>query len=145
MYKYRLIEEEQQVKGQPVYVKSPLETYEYLKNNVYTDGTTGVFESFYAVYVNNSMEVKGYQMISRGGITCTSVDPRIIFAGALMLLATGVLLTHNHPSGSLTPSRYDDELTEKILQGGKILDIQLVDHIIITTKSYFSYKENGKF
>ena len=100
-------------------------------------------EHFYVVYLNNSNKVLGYQLISIGGITPTMVDLRIIFQGALLAHATAILLCHNHPSGKLEASKPDQELTEKIHAAGKVLDITVLDHIILTEDDYCSFADNG--
>ncbi len=100
-------------------------------------------EHFYVVYLNNSNEILGYQLISVGGITATMVDIRIVFQGALLAHATAIILCHNHPSGSVKVSRPDKELTEKIQAAGELLDIKILDHIIITENNYYSFADDG--
>ena len=76
-------------------------------------------------------------------MTGTVADPKLIFVAALKSGATGVLLAHNHPSGNLTPSQADIDLTRKIKEGGKLLEIQLLDHLIITSEGYYSFADEG--
>jgi len=102
-----------------------------------------MIERFYCLFLNNSNKIIGYKNISMGGLTSTSVDSRIIFSHALKSLATGVILAHNHPSGSFHPSHADKQLTKRITEGGKILDIHVVDHVILTEDSYFSFIDEG--
>jgi len=81
--------------------------------------------------------------MSKGGITGTLVDSRLIFKQALELSATGLILCHNHPSGTLKPSASDISLTNKIKKGGDVLDIKVLDHLIITEKEYYSFADEG--
>lgn len=86
---------------------------------------------------------EGLDILSTGGITSTTVDPRLIFRRALESGAVSILVAHNHPSGSVRPSKADEALTQKIHQGAKYLDIKLIDHIIIGQNGYFSFADNG--
>ena len=87
----------------------------------------------------------GYFKLSSGGLTSTVVDTRIIFSVALKSLATNIIISHNHPSGNMLPSIQDDELTRRIVDAGKILDISLLDHIIVSPQfDYFSYADDGR-
>ncbi len=81
--------------------------------------------------------------VSQGGITGTVADPRIILQAALMAGAVSLILPHNHPSGSLTPSRQDDELTKKIKGAATYFDIKVLDHVIITEEEYYSFADEG--
>lgn len=106
--------------------------------------TIELFETFKVVYLNNSNVVKGISTISTGGITGTVIDLRIIFATALKTLSTAIILTHNHPSGTLRPSEADRKLTQKIINAGDLLDIKVLDHLIVTpNKKYYSFKDEG--
>ncbi len=105
-------------------------------------------EEFWAVFLSNRGKVLGRQRISMGGMTGTPVDPRIIFRNALECKAISIMIAHNHPSGSLKASLEDKELTQKIAEGGKILDIKLRDHIIVALgpngkSDFFSFHDNG--
>lgn len=101
-------------------------------------------EEFKVMLLNNSNEVLGIFPLSKGGITACLVDVRLIFACALKANATHIIVSHNHPSGKLTPSVKDEEITQKIKSAGRLLDIDLLDHIIITTKGYYSFMEAGQ-
>jgi DNA repair protein RadC len=101
-------------------------------------------EEFKVMLLNNSIEVLGIFPLSKGGITACLVDVRLIFACALKANATNIIVAHNHPSGKLIPSSNDIDITQKIKSAGKILDISLLDHIIITTKGYYSFMEVGQ-
>ncbi len=85
----------------------------------------------------------GISRLSIGGVSSCLVDPRIVFATALKSRATGFILAHNHPSGSLNPSKADANLTKQLVQGGEILDIPLRDHLIVSRQSYFSFADDG--
>ncbi len=100
-------------------------------------------EEFWVLYLNNSNKVIHRKQLSKGGITGTLVDTRLIFNKALEVLATGIIICHNHPSGALRPSNSDKDLTNKIKQAGETLDIKVVDHLIITEKEYFSFADNN--
>jgi len=99
-------------------------------------------EEFWVLYLNNSNKIIHKIKLSSGGITGTLVDVRIIYKKALELSAVAIILSHNHPSGTLKPSNSDKDLTTKIIEAGKSLDIKILDHIIITERSYFSFADN---
>ena len=101
-------------------------------------------EHMYALYLDNSNNVIGYQLLSLGGITSTLIDKRILFQGALLTSAVAIVLFHNHPSQKLEPSRADLELTKEIKRASKILNIKLLDHIIVTEQSYYSFADEGE-
>lgn len=101
-------------------------------------------EQFWVVYLNNSNKVLVQQKISHGGITATLVDIRLVLKRALELNSTALVLCHNHPSGNLKPSEADFRLTEKVKLAAKLMDIQVLDHIIITDHSYFSFADQGR-
>jgi DNA repair protein RadC len=98
-------------------------------------------EEFWVIYVNNSNKVLQIKQISKGGITGTLVDVRLVLKTALELGAVAILLAHNHPSGSLIPSEPDKKITMKLKQAGESMDIRVLDHIIITEKTYFSFAD----
>ncbi len=107
-------------------------------------GTIGLRESFKIVLLNNSNGVKGIFEISNGGITGTLVDLRILFAVVLKSLTVGIILTHNHPSGTLKASSMDIAITKKIKQAAGFFDIKLLDHIILAPDgSYYSFADDG--
>jgi DNA repair protein RadC len=100
-------------------------------------------EQFKVLLTNRANKVLGIFEVSTGGITGTVADPKLIFVAALKSGATGLVLSHNHPSGNLQPSQADIELTKRIKEGGKLLDIQLLDHLIITSEGYCSFSDEG--
>ena len=102
-------------------------------------------EEFWVLYLNNSNKVIHKAQLSKGGITGTVVDSRIIFKTALEYNATSLILTHNHPSGKLLASNADREITKKIKLAGQQLDILVIDHIIITETGFYSFNDEGIF
>ncbi len=102
-------------------------------------------EEFWVLYLNNSNKVVYKSQLSKGGITGTVVDVRLIFKIALEQNATSIILTHNHPSGKLLASDADKEVTKKLKLAGEQLDVKVLDHIIITEKEYLSFQDEGIF
>lgn len=102
-------------------------------------------EEFWVLFLNNSNKVIYKTQISKGGITGTIVDIRIVFKLALEHNASSIILSHNHPSGKLQASEADIQITKKIKEAGKNLDIQVLDHVIITENSYYSFVDEGIF
>ena len=100
-------------------------------------------EEFWVLFLNNSNKVVAKTQISKGGLTATIVDIRLVFKRALELASVGIIVCHNHPSGKLQPSNADKNLTQKIKEAGITLDIKLLDHLIITEKAYFSFADEG--
>ncbi|MBP4141448.1 DNA repair protein RadC [Flavobacterium sp. P4023] len=102
-------------------------------------------EEFWIIYLNNSNKVISKSQLSKGGITGTLVDVRIVFKTALEMGATALILCHNHPSGSLIPSEADKQITKKLKLAGDSLEIKVLDHLIVTESSYFSFADEGIF
>lgn len=100
-------------------------------------------EEFWVLLLNNSNKVVYKLQLSKGGLTQTIVDIRLIYKTALEHLATALILVHNHPSGQLNPSQADNDITQKIKKAGNTLDIKLLDHLIITQTGYFSFADEG--
>jgi DNA repair protein RadC len=100
-------------------------------------------EYFFMIMLNQHNEVIGYIKLGEGGITETAVDSRLAFATALKCLASGIILIHNHPSSNLTPSINDRLITQRFNEIGKLLNIKVVDHIILTASSYCSFLDEG--
>jgi len=100
-------------------------------------------EEFWILYLNNSNKIIKSAQLSKGGITGTVVDVRLAFKEALQLGAVGIILAHNHPSGTLKPSQADIQLTKKLKTAGESLDIKVLDHLIITEKAYFSFADEN--
>ena len=103
-----------------------------------------LLEEFNALFLNRSNGVKGFFHLSRGGVSNTYVDLKILFAAALKGMAPAVILAHNHPSGNFKPSQTDIELTKKVQAAGKLLEIQILDHLILIPNSgYYSFADEG--
>lgn len=100
-------------------------------------------EEFWMMSLNRANVVLRKEAISRGGVSATVVDAKVIFKKALENGASGIILAHNHPSGETQPSRQDIDLTTKIKQGAALLDISLLDHIIVGANTYFSFADEG--
>lgn len=100
-------------------------------------------EEFWIIYLNNSNKVIQKQQLSKGGITGTLVDVRLVLKSALEVGATGLILTHNHPSGTLKPSEADKQITNKLKLAAQSLDIKVLDHVIVTEKAYFSFADES--
>ena len=94
--------------------------------------------------VNRANKVLGYFNLSNGGVAGCIMDPKIVFTMALKLGASAIIVSHNHPSGNLKPSTQDDQITKKLKEGGQILDILVLDHVIITDEGYYSYADEGR-
>jgi DNA repair protein RadC len=102
-------------------------------------------EEFWIVYLNNSNKIISKSQLSKGGITGTLVDVRLVFKMALEMGATGLILCHNHPSGTLIPSDADKQITRKLKLAGESLEIKVLDHLIVTEANYFSFVDEGIF
>lgn len=100
-------------------------------------------EVFAVLFLNRANKINHFQIVSEGGITGTVADPRIILKKALEEDAVGIILCHNHPSGSLKPSGADQELTKKIKEAAKFFDIKVLDHLIVSDAGYYSFSDEG--
>jgi DNA repair protein RadC len=100
-------------------------------------------EEFWILLMNRANEILRPVQISAGGVSGTVADPKIIFKQAIEHLASSMILLHNHPSGNLTPSQADKDLTRKLKDAGKLLDIPVLDHLIFTDKAYYSFADEG--
>ena len=124
-------------------VKSSKDAYNYLVQ-FYPQETISLVEQFSVAFLNRANKILGIQVISKGGLTGTIADPRLIMATAIKTAATGIVLCHNHPSENLQPSSADIEITKKIESACNFLDIKLLDHlIIIPDGKYFSFVDEG--
>jgi DNA repair protein RadC len=100
-------------------------------------------EEFWILFLNRSNKVINRMKLSQGGISGTVTDVRLVMKKAIEYLASGIIVCHNHPSGNLNPSESDTRITQKIKEAGNIMDIQLLDHLIVTEKEYYSFADNG--
>ncbi|MBK8521690.1 MAG: DNA repair protein RadC [Chitinophagaceae bacterium] len=101
------------------------------------------YEVFAVVFLNRANKINHFEIISKGGITGTVADPRVILKKALEEDATSIVLCHNHPSGNLKPSRADEELTKKIKEAAAYFDIKIIDHIIVSEDGFYSFADDG--
>jgi DNA repair protein RadC len=100
-------------------------------------------EEFYMLLLNRSNLIIGYLKVSEGGTAGTVVDAKIVFQGALKCNASSIILCHNHPSGNLKPSENDVQITRKLKEAGKVMDLPVVDHLILTSEGYYSFADEG--
>jgi DNA repair protein RadC len=110
---------------------------------LWEEGKIDLVEQFKVLFLNRANKVLCLYNVSSGGITGTVADPRLIYSAALKVNAVALILSHNHPSGALKPSRQDEELTQKIKGAGAFLDIKVLDHLIITSEGYYSFADEG--
>jgi DNA repair protein RadC len=129
-------------KSELMKITSSRDAYEIFKR-VFNADTFDWCEEVVMLCLNNSNKVVGFYKVSSGGMTGTVIDVRMIFTTALQCLATSIILAHNHPSGTLQPSEADKAITKKIREAGKFLDINILDHLIITDESFFSFLDDG--
>lgn len=123
-------------------VTSSSDTYQILLH-YWNPDKIDLLEEFKVLYLNRSNRVLQIVPLSQGGLTGTVADPRLILAGALRVAACSIILAHNHPSANLKPSKADEELTKKIKQAAAFHDIQVLDHLIISSEGYFSFSDMG--
>lgn len=124
---------------QPV-IKSAQQVYEYYYPILCDEAA----EHSYALLLNQASRVIKNSLIGKGGLSETLVDVRIVLREALINKASSFILCHNHPGGSLRPSRQDDQLTQKVREAASLMNIRLVDHVIFTTSGYYSYADEGR-
>ncbi|MBR4646641.1 MAG: DNA repair protein RadC [Bacteroidales bacterium] len=128
----------EKVEEKPI-IKSSLDVVNLMQNKIaYLD-----HEELWVIYLNQSSRILGVAQINKGGIASTEVDVRIVLQQAVVKKSTQIILCHNHPSGSIRPSKADIQLTEKTRKAANLLDVMLVDHIIIHRERYFSFVEEG--
>lgn len=125
-----------------VYIKSQKEAYKCLKSN-WDYSTIELQEYAKVIYLNRANRVLGIQNLSIGSTSGTSIDVKLILATAIKSNASGIILAHNHPSGTLKPSKADINITERLAKAAKLFEISLLDHIIITKNTYVSMEAEG--
>jgi len=133
------------VKNQDYFEQVQILTSEHAEKfcrNFYFDDIL-IYESFFMVLLNRNNKTIGWVKISQGGINGTVCDPRLIIKYTSNVLASGVILCHNHPSGAINPSHQDIELTNKIKAALTFIDVKIFDHIILTEEQYYSFADNG--
>ena len=123
-------------------IKSSEESYQLLLKS-WDSNKIEFVEQFKVILMNKAQRVLGIYELSTGGVTCTVADVKLVFMAALKANACNLILSHNHPSGSLKPSLADEMLTRKMKAAGTVLEIKVLDHIIVTTEGYFSFADEG--
>ena len=123
-------------------IKTSHDSFSILKQ-IWDDNKINMLEQFKVLLLNRANRVIGVYQASSGGITGTIADSRLILATAIKSLAVSIILSHNHPSGNLKPSRADEELTAKIKSACNLHDIKVLDHVIVTSESYYSFADEG--
>jgi DNA repair protein RadC len=126
------------------YITSSKTVYQ-LALQCWNSDTIEFFEEFKILLLNQSNKVLGMYEVSSGGIAGTSVDLRMIFAAAIKSNAVSLIMIHNHPSGQVKPSEADKQITRKVTEAGKLLDIAILDHLIIAPDTYYSFADEGAF
>lgn len=122
-------------------ITSSEDSFKYIRQ--FYESDINIYESFFLLLLNRANNTIGWVKISQGGMTGTVADPLIIAKYAIDFMAKGIILAHNHPSGVLKPSNNDNELTKKIVQGMKLFDVNVLDHIILGDKEWFSFADEG--
>lgn len=125
----------------PEHIGSSRDTYNIMKRH-FIDLN---HEEFWIVLTNRSSKLIAKELVSKGGLAATVVDPKIIFGFALQHQASNIFLLHNHPSGNLKPSHEDIHLTKKLAEAGRLLDIRVLDHLIVTDKGFYSMADEELF
>lgn len=133
----------QRAKDRPQ-ITSSTDAYKVIMTG-YNHDTIALQEQFVVAYLNRSNRVIGLYRLATGGVTGVVCDPRLILAVAIKAGACGIILSHNHPSGSMKPSRADEDMTFKIREGAKLFDMKVLDHLILApdSESYFSFADEG--
>ena len=123
----------------PEFIVSSKDVYHIMRRHLFDLN----HEEFWILLTGRSQKVLGKELVSKGGLSETVVDPKIIFGMALQHQASGIFLVHNHPSGNLKPSQNDVVLTKKLGEAGNMLAIKILDHLIICDKGFFSFADEG--
>lgn len=120
-------------------ITSSQDAYQFIGHKL----ADNIQEEFWVIFLNRANHILSSKCISKGGLSQTVVDPKIVFNAALEAKSSALILCHNHPSGNLKPSQADIALTSKLQSASKLLDLQVLDHLIITSSSYFSFADEG--
>lgn len=123
-------------------IRSAQDIYNYARKFYFDD--INIYESVFIIMLNQAMNTIGYAKISQGGVSSCLVDKRLVAKYAIESLASAVILVHNHPSGCLQPSKFDDKTTSDIQKCLQMFDIRLLDHVIILEDSFYSYNDEGR-
>lgn len=119
------------------------EEVSHFLRNIFNQDTFDWREEMILICLSRANDIIGYYKVSAGGTTGTICDPKMVFTTALNCTANGIILAHNHPSGSIKPSDADKAITDKIKRGAELLDMKLLDHLIITDDNYYSFADEG--
>ena len=123
-------------------IRSAQDIYNYARKFYFDD--INIYESVFIIMLNKAMNTIGYAKISQGGVSSCLVDKKIVAKYAIESLASVVILVHNHPSGCLKPSKFDNKLTSDVQKCLQMFDIKLLDHVIISEDSFYSYNDEGR-
>ena len=123
-------------------IKNSQTSYDLLMS-CWSKHTIELQEEFKILLLNRANQVLGIYPLSKGSVSGTLVDPKLVFSVALKCNASAIILAHNHPSGSLIVSEADKNITEKLVKAGKYLDIKILDHLIVTKDSFYSFSDEG--
>jgi DNA repair protein RadC len=124
-------------------VTSAEDAVEFARKTFFSTDVIAYCEKFFVLFIDHANQIYAWKELSSGGLSGTVVDPRLIFQTALLCHASGIIMMHNHPSDNIQPSESDKNLTLKIVAGGRILEIRVLDHIILTLNGYFSFADEG--
>ncbi|AMO20729.1 JAB domain-containing protein [Flavobacterium columnare] len=124
-------------------INCPQSVYELLLSH-WNNGTIELQEEFKVLLLNRANTIIGIYNLSKGGCAGTVVDVKLLFAVALKCNASAIIVSHNHPSGNLTPSEQDEKITKRIKEAGKLFDIVVLDHLIVTKFGFYSFANEGK-
>ena len=116
----------------------------YARSIIYPERTIQYVEQFYVLLLDRQNQLYAYKQISSGGVSATYTDPKLIFQTALLCHASQIILVHNHPSGNIQPSNNDLQMTKRLKDVGELLELPVLDHVIITDESYYSFADDGK-
>jgi DNA repair protein RadC len=123
-------------------IKGSFVAYRILMDN-WNENLLEIQEEFKILLLTRSNDVIGIYSLSKGGTTGTIVDAKLVFSVALKCNANSIILAHNHPSGNINPSLCDIDLTKKLVKAGKLLDVSVLDHLVITKENYYSFADEG--
>ena len=126
-----------------VKITSASEAVAFSREHFYSQDVIEYVEKFFVIFIDRSNQIYAWKCMSEGGLSGTVADPRTIFQAALLCHATSVLFLHNHPSSNVQPSISDINLTKKLCEAGKVLEITVLDHIIVTVEGFYSFAEEG--
>ena len=124
-------------------INSSKDSYELLLS-CWSKRTIELQEEFKVLLLNRSHQVLGIYLLSKGGVSGTFVDAKLVFSVALKCNASNIILAHNHPSGNVKPSEMDKKLTKKLKEAGKYLDVVVLDHIILSSQGFYSFVDEGQ-